>query len=343
MQVALIGVTGYSGMTLYQMLLSHPAIKAVTLYGHNLTTPTPLATLVPPLGFLTPDAMVQPYSATRIMATTEAVFFATSAGVTRQLAAPYLAAQFPVIDLSGDFRLKDPAAYTAWYHQPAAPAEALASAYYGLAEFGSAAGHAYVANPGCYATATLLALAPLVQQHLIDPARIIVHAMSGTSGAGKSLSTATHFSVTDENLQLYKLNQHQHLPEMLQQLQAWDPTIKALQFSTTLLPVTRGLMSTCYLTCTPAQAAQVDQAFTTTYANQPWVQYLGETMPTLKTVVGANYCAIGAVYNPATQCLMVVSVIDNLIKGAGGQALQNFNQFFGFAPTAGLPTTVTLP
>ncbi|WP_179395401.1 N-acetyl-gamma-glutamyl-phosphate reductase [Lacticaseibacillus absianus] len=343
MHVALIGVTGYAGTTLFQLLSTHPAVDTIHCYGHDLTAAVPLATAVPALRFLAPAAQLEPYAPETVMADNDAVFFATSAGVTSQLATPYLAAQFPVIDLSGDFRLHDPATYTAWYHRPAASADALAQAYYGLAEFGDAADHPYIANPGCYATATLLGLAPLIQHHLIDPQTLVVDAKSGTSGAGKTLSEMTHFSNTNEDVQLYKVNEHQHIPEIVQQLHAWDPTITSLQFTTTLIPVSRGILSTIYAKATPTQAAAVSAAFTTTYADQPWVQYLGPALPTLKTVVGSNYCAIGTRYNPTTHTLMVASVIDNLIKGAGGQAIQNFNQYFGLPATAGLPALVTMP
>lgn len=342
MQVALIGVSGYSGTVLYRLLKQHPAVDQINLYGHVDQSATPLATAVP--AYQKETAMVRPFVAAKVMAANDVAFFATSAGVTQTLALPLLKADFPVIDLSGDFRLQDPASYTRWYHRPAAEAAALTKASYGLAEFNH---HltSYVANPGCYATATLLGLAPVVQNHLIDPTSIVVDAKSGVSGAGKKLAATSQFTTVNDNLQLYKVNQHQHIPEIMQQLQAWWPAIPALEFTTTLIPVTRGIMSSIYVkaaqpTTTAALVAQYQQ----TYQTSPFVQVLpvGE-LPTLKTVVGSNNCALGINYNPVTKTILIVSVIDNLMKGAAGQAIQNFNQLMNLPQTTGLPTLPTFP
>ncbi|MFD1483758.1 N-acetyl-gamma-glutamyl-phosphate reductase [Lacticaseibacillus baoqingensis] len=343
MKVALVGVTGYAGMVLYQLLKSHPAVDQINLYGHDLDHAVPLYEAVPQFG---PTEMtpLHPYDPAAIQAANDVLFFATSAGVTNTLAAPFIAAHFPVIDLSGDYRLKDPAQYTKWYHKTPAPQAALATAHFGLADFANAKGQTYVANPGCYATATLLGVAPLIQQHLIVKDSLIVDAKSGTSGAGKKLTTMTHFTQTNENLQLYGINTHKHIPEIMQAIHQWDPAIPALQFSTTLLPITTGLMATIYAKVAPGvDGAAIAEAYAQTYQDDFFVRFTGEQLPTLKQVVGSNFTDIGAVYNPVTNTVMVVSVIDNMIKGAGGQAIQNFNQMFGFDESAGLPTTVALP
>lgn len=341
MNVALVGVTGYSGMVLYQLLQQHPEVATVRLFGHPDSQPQPLMAAVP--NFIGDQTLIEPLDAAMVMASCDLIFFATSAGVTTELATPFIEADFPVIDLSGDYRLEDPETFTKWYHKPAPAAAALQQSHYGLAEFADAAGHTYIANPGCYATATLLGLAPLVQQHLIDSASIIVDAKSGTSGAGKKLATSTHFSQTDENLQLYKVNQHQHIPEIMQQLKIWDASVPAIQFTTTLLPLVRGIMDTIYAK-TDATAEQLHAAFAKTYADSPFVRVLpvGQ-LPTLKEVVGTNYCDLGISYNPVTHTVLVVSVIDNLVKGAAGQAVQNFNQYFGFSTTAGLQLAAVMP
>lgn len=341
MNVALVGVTGYSGMVLYQLLQQHPEVATVRLFGHPDSQPQPLMAAVS--NFIGDQTLIEPLDAAVVMASCDLIFFATSAGVTTELATPFIEADFPVIDLSGDYRLQDPETFTKWYHKPAPATAALQQSHYGLAEFTDAARHNYIANPGCYATVTLLGLAPLVQQHLIDPASIIVDAKSGTSGAGKKLATSTHFSQTDENLQLYKVNQHQHIPEIMQQLKVWDASVPAIQFTTTLLPLVRGIMDTIYAK-TDATAEQLHAAFAETYADSPFVRVLpvGQ-LPTLKEVVGTNYCDLGISYNPVTHTVLVVSVIDNLVKGAAGQAVQNFNQYFGFSATAGLQLTAVMP
>ncbi|WP_436653307.1 N-acetyl-gamma-glutamyl-phosphate reductase [Lactiplantibacillus plantarum] len=341
MQVALVGVTGYSGMVLYRLLKQHPEIDRIQLYGHVGATTVALKTVV--AMYQKETAVIRPFDATAIMRDNAIVFFATSAGITRQLALPFIAAHFPVIDLSGDFRLHDPEQYQRWYQRDPASATALAQASYGLADM-PAPLSTYIANPGCYATATLLGLAPLAQQQLVEPTSIVVDAKSGLSGAGKRATAASHYVAVNDNLSLYKLNQHQHIPEMMQQLQQWWSAISAIEFTTTLIPVTRGIMTTIYAKAKSAlTTTQVRAAFTATYHEQPFVQVLPTGMPTLKDVVGSNNCALGVDYNPVTNTIVVVSVIDNLMKGAAGQAVQNFNRYFDFAVTAGLPTLPVFP
>jgi len=237
----------------------------------------------------------------------------------------------------------DPEQYQRWYHRSAAPLAALKKASYGLADV-PAPLTSYVANPGCYATTTLLGLAPLVQQHLIEPATIIVDAKSGLSGAGKSLTTGSHYVNVNDNLSLYKINQHQHIPEIVQQLQHWWSAVPAIEFTTTLIPVTRGIMSTIYARAAqPLTTAQLVDAFEKTYQDQTFIQVLPSGMPDLKMVIGTNNCALGVNYNPVTKTILVVSVIDNLMKGAAGQAIQNFNRYFQLAVTTGLPTLPVFP
>ncbi|WP_436648820.1 NAGSA dehydrogenase family protein [Lactiplantibacillus plantarum] len=294
MQVALVGVTGYSGMVLYRLLKQHPEIDRIQLYGHMGATTVALKTVA--AMYQKETAVIRPFDATAIMRDNAIVFFATSAGITRQLALPFIAAHFPVIDLSGDFRLHDPEQYQRWYQRDPAPATALAQASYGL------------------------------------------------SGAGKRATAASHYVAVNDNLSLYKLNQHQHIPEMMQQLQQWWSAISAIEFTTTLIPATRGIMTTIYAKAKSAlTTTQVRAAFTATYHEQPFVQVLPTGMPTLKDVVGSNNCALGVDYNPVTNTIVVVSVIDNLMKGAAGQAVQNFNRYFDFAVTAGLPTLPVFP
>lgn len=342
MQVAVVGITGYAGMVLYQLLRRHPEVDGINLYDHKLTKNEKLSEMVP--AFYTDETFVQPYSPDSIMADNQLVFFATSAGVTSKLSRPYIEADFPVIDLSGDLRLNDEAEYERWYHKPSASKQALNSAHYGLADFESAHEQKYVANPGCYATATLLGLAPLVQADLIDPDTIIVDAKSGTSGAGKNPAQSTHFTQANDNLQIYKPNQHQHIPEIMLELQHWNDHVKAIQFMTTLIPITRGIMSTIYAKVKPGvDAKQIDRAYKQTYEGKPFVNYTGEHLPDIKQVVGTNNCNIGVVYNPVTGTVMADSVIDNLLKGAAGQAVQNFNQMFDYQETSGLELQTFLP
>lgn len=341
MNVALVGVTGYSGSVLYELLLRHPNVEQVNLYGHAQKVAQSLTEVLPQLRR---SDDILPYDPADIMKNNEMVFFATSAGVTTELAKPFIEANFPVIDLAGDYRLKSRDVYKKWYKKEAPQQSYLDKSHYGLTDFTSSKGATYVANPGCYATSTILALAPLVKNHLIDPTSIVVDAKSGTSGAGKKLSQSTHFSQTNENLQLYKVNQHQHIPEIVQQLQKWDEDVPYIQFTTTLLPLTRGIMASCYAKAkSDITEEDVRKAFSQTYSDDTFVNATEGVFPTLKQVVGTNFCDIGYQLNPVTHQIIIVSVIDNLLKGAAGQAIQNFNQMFGYLPEAGLDLIPVLP
>lgn len=337
MNIALVGVTGYSGQCLYQLLLNHPEIDEIDLYGHpgDRQDYGPLDDALN----MNIHSGIKKFDIDEILKRDQVIFFATPAGVTAKAALPFLKADFPVIDLSGDYRLATPAAYTHWYHKTSAPQWALVQASYGLAEFTTLKTN-YVANPGCYATATLLGLIPLVQQGWLEATSIIVDAKSGATGAGKKASPTTHFVHVNENLQLYKINQHQHIPEILRCLQTWQPDLTALQFNTTLLPIDRGIMATIYATPKqPLTANKLNELYQVAYVHKPFVHIYPKGVPTLKEVVGTNNCAIGTTYNPDTNKIMIVSVIDNLLKGAAGQAVQNFNKLFDFPETTALPTT----
>jgi len=189
MNVGLVGVTGYSGSVLYELLLRHPNVDHVNLYGHAQTVAQSLESVLPQLRR---RDNILPYDSADIMKNNQLVFFATSAGVTTKLAKPFIEANFPVIDLAGDYRLKSRDVYKKWYKKEAPESQYLNKSHYGLTDFTSSKGATYVANPGCYATSTILALAPLVKNHLIDTTSIVVDAKSGTSGAGKKLSELTH-------------------------------------------------------------------------------------------------------------------------------------------------------
>lgn len=341
MNVGLVGVTGYSGSVLYELLLRHPNVDHINLYGHTQKAAQSLAKVLPKLRR---SDDILPYDPADIMKNNQMVFFATSAGVTTELAKPFIDANFPVIDLAGDYRLKNRDVYHKWYKKDAPTQEYLNQSHYGLTDFTSSKGSTYVANPGCYATTTILALAPLVQNHLIDPSSIIVDAKSGTSGAGKKLTELTHFSQTNENLQLYKVNQHQHIPEIVQQLKEWDEDVPYIQFTTTLLPLTRGIMASCYAKAKPGITEEdVRKAFVRTYSDDTFVNATEGVFPTLKQVVGTNFCDIGYQLNPVTHQIFIVSVIDNLLKGAAAQAIQNLNQMFDFKADAGLDLSPVLP
>ena len=336
MNVAIVGVTGYSGTVLWRLLNQHPNIQRVNIY----TQQSDLTAVSKQFNWVSDQSInVFKFDVADIMANNDAVFFATPAGVTGGYAAELMNNDFPVIDLSGDLRLKDPDQYRKWYHQePNVSHETSSKVTYGLTEF-TAATATYIANPGCYATATLMGLAPLVQERLIDLNSVIVDAKSGVTGSAKKLSRAMHFVDVDENFAMYKVNQHQHIPEIMQQLREWAPDMGPIQFATGLLPIKRGLMATIYAKISD-EVSDVDDviasAFRATYMDKPFVKIMDNQIPDLRLIAGSNFTAIGWSYNPVTRVVTVVSVIDNLMKGAAGQAVQNFNKYFGLSETAGL-------
>ena len=195
-----------------------------------------------------------------------------------------------------------------------------------------------IANPGCYATGTLLSLAPLVQQEIIECDSIIVDAKSGLSGAGKNLSESSHFVNSNENMTLYKMNSHQHIPEIMQQLKKWNESIPAIQFSTSLIPVTRGIFITTYARSKEKLTQEkVLNLFQTFYQEKPFVRVQDQDVyPNLHQIVGSNFCDIGVAYNEVTNIITVVTVLDNLVKGAAGQAVHNLNHLAGWPETTGL-------
>lgn len=332
-KIAIIGITGYSGIELFRLLYYHPEADVVTVCA-TTHIGEKLGTVFPEIGSLT-SLSITDFNADEIMKTCDLVFFSTSAGVSKNLALPFLESNFPVIDLSGDFRLKDPHLYEKWYKNTSATEEQLSKAKYNLADLSDAKG-SFTANPGCYATATLLALAPLVQEKLIDLDTIIVDAKSGLSGAGKKLTDRSHFVSVHDNMSMYKMNEHQHIPEMAQQIKLWDSSFRALQFTTSIIPITRGIFVSCYVKLNKeVTLSTIYSAYEKRYDQKPFVR-MRQELPQIKDVIGTNFCDIGINYNPTTNVLTIVSVIDNLIKGAAGQAIQNFNQFFGFDETTGL-------
>lgn len=334
MKVGIIGITGYSGTVLYTLLAQHPKVSQVILYGSTQETQM-LSELIPALG--KNDMMIKPFDVKNIQQEVDCLFCATPSGVTGKLMHPLIEAGFPVIDLSGDFRLRNEKHYENWYQQKDRQLPPTHKITYALPEFTSSY-TPYIANPGCYATATLLGLAPLARAGMIEPGSIITDAKSGVSGAGKALTATTHFPFINENLWVYRLNQHQHIPEITQQLKDWDSHLQHIQFSTTLLPITRGIMVNTYAKLSqPVTQSIIENIFTQCYAKKPFVRFRGAQLPTIKEVIGSNFCDIGVIWNPTTQIVTIVSVIDNLMKGAAGQAVQNFNLYFGFEETTGLP------
>ncbi|WP_086313525.1 N-acetyl-gamma-glutamyl-phosphate reductase [Enterococcus sp. 7F3_DIV0205] len=336
MKVSIVGVTGYSGLELLRYLRQHPLVEVVSIHSHSMNKKS-IDEVYPHLQQLItlPLEKIDPEE---IMKKSDLVFFATPSGISKELAKSFVEAEFPVIDLSGDFRLKELGAYETWYGSSAAPMHLIQKFDYGLAEYREVPHSKWITNPGCYATAAELSLAPLLKEGKLSLDSIVIDAKSGISGAGKGLSQTTHFSETHDNMTLYKMNSHQHIPEIVQQLKKWAPALTAVQFSTSLIPVTRGIFLTAYAKLTqPISDEELVQLYQAHFEHNTFirVQEVGH-YPVLKQVIGSNYCDIGLAYNTQTNMVTIVTVIDNLGKGAAGQAIQNLNIFAGFDERCGL-------
>lgn len=336
MKAAIVGVTGYTGLELLRIILGHPNLEVGTIHSYSLHKHT-IDEYCPHLQGLI-SLPVQPFDPQVIMAENQIVFFATPAGVCKELVLPFVEKNFPVIDLSGDLRLKDGGIYEKWYQKPAATKEILEKASYCLPEFPDQSVTNLISNPGCFATAALLTAAPLVIKGLVQRDSLILDGKSGLSGAGKTYGESSHYVNASENMSMYKLNSHQHIPEILQQLQVWDPAIAGVHFTTSLIPVKRGIFMTVYgKVKNPVTEKELWEAYQEIYQDQPFVrlQKLGK-LPQLRQVYATNFCDIGLGLNELTGMVTVVGVIDNLMKGASGQAIQNFNRWAGLDERAGL-------
>lgn len=333
MKVAIVGVTGYSGLELVRLLAGHSQAQVASVHATK-EVGQKLSALYPHLDGIC-DLELQTFQALNIIQNTDLVFFATPSGVAKKASEIFVEHDFPMIDLSGDHRLSAPS-YEKWYGKQAASPTVLDKFTYSLAEFADGHSGKFIANPGCYATATELALIPLMNWGKVDLDSIIVDAKSGLTGTGKKLAESSHFVNVHDNYMTYKINKHQHIPEIVQELKKFNPNFQHLQFSTSLLPINRGIMATAYIKMTEdVSQEEVYRHYQDFYDAKPFVR-LQANLPNLHDVLGSNYTDIGFAYNPITKVLTVVSVLDNLVKGAAGQAIQNMNIAFGFAETDGL-------
>src|SRR5215831_12384144 len=329
--IAVVGVSGYTGLELAKLLLRHPAGSAATFFMRDTQGAHCLSELFPQLRG-TNHAQVRELSLENILAIgAKTAFLATPHEASAELAPRLLEAGLKVIDLSGAFRFRDPAIFESWYKLPAPHAAWLDSAVYGLPEFysGELRTAQLVANPGCYATSVILAVRPLVKAGLLDSiATVVADCKSGATGAGKELRRDLHFSELDENFKAYNLFAHRHTPEILEHTGLSE---SQLVFSTHLLPLARGILSTIYVTLDPPQTGpDVEALFRKFYAGRPMVRiWRAGTLPELQHVAHTNFCDIGFVLDSSGRRLVLISCLDNLGKGAAGQAVQNLNHMLG--------------
>jgi N-acetyl-gamma-glutamyl-phosphate reductase len=343
-RAAIAGATGYAGRELIKILSHHPAAKIVRLMssGRKGVEVFPIEKSHPSLRNPRVQLACRALNVEELApAEVDVVFLCTPHETSHEVVPELLARGLRVIDLSGAFRLKDAAQFPRWYGFEHTAAPALAEAVYGITELnGEAVRNArLVANPGCYATSVILALAPILKAGWTDlGAGIISDSKSGASGAGRAPSDKLHFSEVNENLRAYGIFNHRHVPEMLQTL-----GLSETQFTFTphLLPITRGILSTIYVRlaagAAPRRLEQVVKLYEGFYAKSPLVRIhpQGE-LPEISAVANTNYTDLGFALDEATGRLIIVSALDNLGKGAAGQAVQNMNLMFGLAEELGL-------
>ena len=341
-KAGIVGGTGYTGVELLRLLAAHPDVDLAVITSRGAAG-TAVADLFPnlrghvSLRFTAPDA--------KALADCDVVFFATPNGTAMTMVSALLAAGVKVIDLAADFRLKDPAQWQQWYGMPHACPELLAEAVYGLPEVNRAAVRKarLVANPGCYPTAVQLGFLPLIENGLVDDTRLVADAKSGTSGAGRKAEIGALMSEAGESFKAYAVPGHRHLPEIRQGLAVAAGHAVGLTFVAHLLPMIRGIHATLYATLKNS-STDLQTLFEQRYADEPFIDVLpAGAHPDTRSVRGANVCRI-AVHRPQDgDTVVVLAVIDNLVKGAAGQAVQNMNLMFGLDESAGLGGIALLP
>jgi N-acetyl-gamma-glutamyl-phosphate reductase len=332
-KAAVAGANGYAGMTLVHLLARHPGVELVQLTSRSFAG-KPYATVFPLLelegSFLSePDP-----------AGVDVLFSCLPHNVGASKAAAWLSAGARVIDMSADFRLKDAAQYPTWYRQEHPAPSLLEKAVFGLPELHETAlrGAELVAVPGCYSTAAILGLAPAASAGLIG-SDVVIDAKSGVSGAGRSPGIGVHFSEINESVGAYAIGGHRHLPEVTQELGALVRDGLRVTFVPHLVPMTRGILATCYFDL-KGSLAELQDAYREFYAGQPFTRVLGQS-PTTKLASHSNLCLV----NVAAQGgkAVVTSALDNLVKGASGQGVECFNIAFGFTRTTALEMPIQWP
>jgi len=342
-KVGIINVTGYAGVELARLLYQHPEVVLTSVTGRSAAGQK-LGTVFPHLA--STELTIEPE-----LGEVDLAFSAMPHKESAKEVIPLISHRIKVVDISADFRLKDAAKYPLWYGFTHPAPELLKQAVYGMPEIyhSQITSSRLVANPGCYPTGAILALAPAVKAGLIEP-NIIVDSKSGVSGAGRTLNLNTHYSEANEDVSAYALDGHRHLPEIVQELELLSPEHTLLiTFIPHLVPMTRGILTTCYANLSPGRVAASDkgreeirQLYLDFYKDKPFVR-IAESSPHTKHTWGNNLCLIYPTIDERTGRLIVISCLDNLVKGAAGQAVQNMNLMLGLPETTGLEMVAVYP
>jgi len=341
-KVGIVGGTGYTGVELLRLLAQHPQVQVQTVTSRTKVG-TQVADLFPNLRGHFDLTFTEPTPEN--FTDCELIFFATPNGTAMQSVPSLLKTGKKIIDLSADFRLKEVAIWEQWYGMEHTCPHLLEEAVYGLPEINRAkiAKARLVANPGCYPTAVQLGFLPLLEAGIIDPQHLIADAKSGVSGAGRKANVATLMAEAGENFKAYNVSRHRHWPEICQGLNAYTEKPVNLTFVPHLVPMIRGIEATLYAnTMRNINLEEIQTLFTQRYQNEPFVDVLpAQSHPETRNVRGANMCQL-AIHRPHNT-IVILSVIDNLVKGAAGQAIQNMNIMCGLPETSGLTGAALLP
>lgn len=331
-RVGVIGARGYTGEELVKILIGHPFVR-LTYLAATLEKAQDYSELFPYFKALT-NLKCENFSVDKAVEKCDLLFLALPHTVSMDIVPKLVRKAKQIIDLSADYRLKNPGVYKTWYHKAHKDKKNLKKFIYGLPELYRAriAKSDFVANPGCYPTAALLGIVPVLISGLADKDGIIIDAKSGVSGAGKKVALDYIYPEVNENFKGYKFNVHQHSPEINQELSKVSVSRVDVVFCPHLLPVNRGIFETIYIRLKKSVSkALIEDIYRKFYKEEVFVRvHRGGQMPQLKDVIGTNFCDIGLVCDEKRQLLIVTSVIDNLIKGASGQAVQNMNIMLGF-------------
>lgn len=344
MKAGIVNVTGYGGAELARILAGHPELEVASVTGRSMVGKR-LGEVFPHL-----SSVDMPITE-ELDGALDVVFSALPHAASAEMMVPLVEAGARVVDFSADFRLKDAAVYSEWYKIDHPSPAHLETAVYGLPELNRARvrGSSLVANPGCYPSASILALAPAVSGSLITE-DVVMDAKSGVSGAGRGLSLNTHYSEVNENIKAYSVGGHRHMPEITQELGRINPgPVLKLTFLTHLVPMTRGILVSGYAPLNTAvtgsgesAASKVREAYEEYYRDEPFVTVAHEP-PATKQTLGSNNCIVYPTVDIRTDRLIVIACIDNLVKGAAGQAVQNANLMLGLPETAGLKQLALYP
>lgn len=340
-KVGILGVTGYTGQELLRLLNNHPEVN-VTYLGSSSSAGKRISHICPQ--FL--DS-IDTFLESEEVPNVDVVFMALPHGIAAARVGELLQRGIKIIDLGADFRLKDVKEYESWYKVAHANPDLLKEAVYGLPELyrKDIVGKSLVANPGCYPTASQLALVPLIRAGLVDPVGIIIDAKSGVSGAGRGVVQNLHYSEVNENFKAYGVGVHRHMPEIEQQLSDAANAQVFITFTPHLLPMTRGILATIYTSVKRGITEQeLRSCWQQAYESEPFIHVMPEgEWPQTKYTYGSNHAFLQLKYDQRTGKAVLVTVIDNLVKGASGQAIQNMNILFDLPETTGLQSTALWP